>query len=97
MLFPSQYEGFGWPVLEAMTFGLPVVCSNAGSLPEVVGEAGPTHSPSDLAAFCSSARQLLTKPEAASAASARGRERAARFSTEHFAKSLLQTYSAALA
>ena len=39
LLFPSIYEGFGWPPLEAMTCGCPVVCSTAGSLPEVVGDA----------------------------------------------------------
>ena len=40
VVFPSEYEGFGAPVVEAMTLGTPVVCSNKTSLPEVVGDAG---------------------------------------------------------
>jgi glycosyltransferase involved in cell wall biosynthesis len=40
MVFPSEYEGFGAPVIEAMKFGCPVICSDRGSLPEVVGDAG---------------------------------------------------------
>ncbi len=47
-VFPSIYEGFGLPVLEAMTSGTPVICSNATSLPEVVGDAALQHEPEDV-------------------------------------------------
>jgi glycosyltransferase involved in cell wall biosynthesis len=96
MLFPSRYEGFGWPVLEAMAFGLPVVSSDAGSLPEVVGDAAPMHSPSDIEAHVASATRLLSDPAAAADASERGLRRAAGFSPQRFASNLLATYAAAL-
>jgi glycosyltransferase involved in cell wall biosynthesis len=48
LVFPSLYEGFGWPPLEAMASGCPVACSNAGSLPEVVGEAARLFDPRSL-------------------------------------------------
>ena len=50
-LFPSLYEGFGWPPLEAMACGCPVVCSTEGSLPEVVGDAALTAPAADEAAL----------------------------------------------
>jgi glycosyltransferase involved in cell wall biosynthesis len=57
--FPSRYEGFGLPLLEAMACGAPVVSSNASSLPEVVGNAGLLVDPSDVEGLCSALRQLL--------------------------------------
>ena len=96
LIFPSRYEGFGWPVLEAMAFGLPVVSSNAGSLPEVVGDAAPVYSPEDHAGFAEAASALLAKPGLAAEASARGLRRAAEFTVERFASGLLATYADAL-
>ena len=56
--FPSTFEGFGWPPLEAMACGCPTVVSNAASLPEVIGEAGPTVEPEDFEALAKAILQL---------------------------------------
>jgi glycosyltransferase involved in cell wall biosynthesis len=50
-LFPTRFEGFGWPVIEAQAAGCPVVCSNATSLPEVAGDGALTRPPDDEAGF----------------------------------------------
>ncbi|MGH9486157.1 MAG: glycosyltransferase family 4 protein [Terriglobales bacterium] len=79
-VFPSLYEGFGFPPLEAMACGAPVLCSNAASLPEVVGDAAITFGPRDTDALALLLVQLLTAPEHLAGMGARGPARAARFS-----------------
>ena len=58
-VFPSLYEGFGLPPLEAMACGTPVITSNVSSLPEVVGEAGLTISPENEMALCDALHRVL--------------------------------------
>ncbi|HAU5562563.1 TPA: glycosyltransferase family 1 protein [Serratia fonticola] len=58
-VFPSIYEGFGLPVLEAMTSGTPVICSNATSLPEVVGDAALQHEPEDVETLTSYLKMIV--------------------------------------
>ncbi|RME65265.1 MAG: glycosyltransferase family 1 protein, partial [Caldilineae bacterium] len=65
VLVPSLYEGFGFPVLEAMACGAPVVCSNASSLPEVAGDAALLVDPLDDGALATAVAQVLTNPDLA--------------------------------
>ncbi len=60
LVFPSLYEGFGFPVLEAMTCGTPVIASNTSSLPELVGSAGLLVDPLSVEAIATAMNQLST-------------------------------------
>ena len=64
LLFPSRFEGFGWPAIEAQACGCPVLCSDAGSLPEVVGGSGFIRSADDEQAFADELQRLLCHPAA---------------------------------
>jgi glycosyltransferase involved in cell wall biosynthesis len=85
-VFPSLYEGFGLPVLEAMACGAPVVASNRSSLPEVVGDAGFLVDPYDVGAMAEAIRRLERAPGLRAEAVRKGTERAARFSWEKTAR-----------
>ncbi len=78
-LFPTLYEGFGVPVLEAMACGTPVLSSDAASLPEVVGDAAVLLPPGDVRAWAQALRDVLGDPARAADLVARGRDRAAKF------------------
>jgi glycosyltransferase involved in cell wall biosynthesis len=90
--FPSRYEGFGLPLLEAMACGAPVVSSSASSLPEVVGDAGMLVDPSDVEGWCSALRQLLEDEPHRAALAAAGRARAQAFSWRRMAAETVQVY-----
>jgi glycosyltransferase involved in cell wall biosynthesis len=83
VVFPSLYEGFGQPVLEAMACGCPVACSNVASLPEVVGDAALLFDPRDPGAIAVAARDVL---DAAAEWTARGLQRAQLFSWDATAR-----------
>ena len=91
-VFPSQYEGFGFPVLEAMACGAPVVCSNRSSLPEVAGDAALLCDPNDTEALAHTIEQALTDRNLCAGLRQRGLARAAQFSWEQTAQSTLKVY-----
>jgi glycosyltransferase involved in cell wall biosynthesis len=93
---PSLYEGFGLPVLEAMACGAPVVCSNAGPLPEVAGDAAVLLAPDDARAWASTLRRVLTDASLSADLRARGFARAAAFSWQRTAIATREVYREAL-
>jgi glycosyltransferase involved in cell wall biosynthesis len=92
LVFPSEYEGFGAPVLEAMALGTPVICSDRASLPEVAGDAALV-TPLDVEAWIAA---LAALPARRTDLVARGRARAATFSARHSAEALVGAYRLAL-
>jgi len=90
--YPSKFEGFGLPPLEAMACGVPVVCSNASSLPEVVGDAGILLPPDDVRGWTEALTRLLTDPTLYADLRARGLDRAGQFSWETAARRTLEVY-----
>jgi glycosyltransferase involved in cell wall biosynthesis len=89
LAFPSLYEGFGLPALEAMACGVPVLTSNTSSLPEVVGDAALTVDPLDTSAIADGLTRLANDPALRAMLRIRGVERAARFSWERAAHKTL--------
>lgn len=90
--YPSLFEGFGLPPLEAMACGVPVVTSNAASLPEVVGEAGVLLAPTNVMAWAEALSAVLLDPALRADLRARGLRRAARFTWEATARQTLAVY-----
>lgn len=94
--FPSLYEGFGIPPLEAMASGVPVVSSNASSLPEVVGDAALTVEPRDIDALAAALERALTDDAWRAVAVERGLARARGFTWERAGRELLEIYNQTL-
>lgn len=92
VVFPSLYEGFGFPVLEGMACGTPVVTSNVSSLPEVAGDAAIMVNPYDVEAIVDAIRRVLDDGELRASMIERGFAQAAKFTWENSAKELLQIY-----
>jgi glycosyltransferase involved in cell wall biosynthesis len=90
--YPSLYEGFGYPPLEAMSVGVPVVATTAGSLPEVLGDAAVLVAPRDTDALAGALAEVLTDAGVRDALVARGRERVARYSWDRCAEGLVAVY-----
>ena len=95
--YPSRYEGFGLPALEAMASGVPIICSNATSLPEVVGADGLLIDPDDVSGFTDGLRQVLEDRQFAKALGLRGLARSQLFSWQQCAQETLGVYAKVLA
>ena len=95
--YPSVYEGFGLPPLEAMACGLPVVCSNAASLPEVVGDAGLLLPPRDVSEWVRAIDRLLDDAQLRAELSAKGVARARRFSWDAATDRTFEVYRSVMA
>jgi glycosyltransferase involved in cell wall biosynthesis len=91
-VFPSLYEGFGLPPLEAMASGTPVVTSNVGSLPEVVGDAALLVNPENVFEIARGIQEVLLDEDLRLQLIAKGKAQAARFSWERTARQVLEVY-----
>ncbi len=91
-LFPSLYEGFGLPPLEAMACGTPVVCSNTSSLPEVVGDAAIMVDPYDVEGLAEAMALVLADTDLQAELRTKGLERAGQFTWERTARETVAVY-----
>jgi glycosyltransferase involved in cell wall biosynthesis len=97
LVFPSRYEGFGAPVLEAFAIGTPVIAADATALPEVVGNAGLLIAPDDPAAWAAAIERVTTDATLRARFACAGRARAQELSTSRSAAALVGAYRQALA
>ena len=95
-VYPALYEGFGLPVLEAMTRGVPVITSNTSSLPEVAGDAALEVDPGSVREIAAAIQTLLEDRPLQERLAARGRARAERFSWDETARQTLEVYERVL-
>ena len=91
-VYPSQYEGFGLPLLEAMGQGCPVLASTGGSLPEVAGDAAAYFDPTDIDSIQHTMEQTLADPARPALLVARGHDRVQRFGWDKCARETLEVY-----
>ncbi len=94
LAFPSRYEGFGAPVLEAMAAGCPVLAADATALPEVVGDGGMLLPAGDVDAWADALRRLVDDAAVGRALTVAGLARAAHFTAAHSARALVSAYRA---
>ncbi|MES9878873.1 MAG: glycosyltransferase family 1 protein [Candidatus Sedimenticola sp. PURPLELP] len=91
-VYPSLYEGFGIPPLEAMSLGCPVACSNTSSIPEVVGDAAAMFDPSEPESICSTMEGVLSAATVSKELIRRGRQRKSLYSWKKCALETVETY-----
>ena len=91
-VFPSLYEGFGLPILEAMACGCPVVCSNTSSLPEVAGDAAILVDPTNVEEIADGIQRVLLDQALMSSLTNKGFQQASHFSWERAARETLRVF-----
>lgn len=96
LVFPSLYEGFGFPVLEAMAHGCPVICSASTSMPEVAGEAAILMDPNSAEGFARAMARLASEPKVRELLREAGLRQAAKFSWELTAKKTIAAWESLL-
>ena len=96
LVLPSFEEGFGIPVLEAMTLGVPVVAADRGALPEVVGDAGPLVNPHDAASMAAAIERMVDDDAYAAACASKGLVQAKRFTWDATARGVYEAYRRAV-
>lgn len=96
VMVPSRYEGFGFPALEAMACGAPVIAANAGALPEVIGPAGLLVSPDNALAWKEAAQRVFRDETLRKELSSLGQERVARYSWDDCARQTIEVYRRAI-
>ena len=94
--FPSLYEGFGFPPIEAMACGTPVICGDRASLPEIVGDAALLVDPGDAELLAEALESVITSPQRAGELRERGREHARRYTWARCAQATAAIYGEAL-
>ena len=92
LAYPSLYEGFGFPVLEAFACETPVVTSKLSSMPEVAGDAALLVDPYDVAALSAALGRLLSEPDLRAELVARGKRQVAQFTWQRTARDLRAVY-----
>src|SRR5688572_8804123 len=93
LIYPSLFEGFGLPILEAMWSGLPVICTNTSSLPEVAGEAACYFEPGDINMLGRHMKQILKDPDVAKDLRMKGFRQAQKFTPGNYATALMNVYT----
>ena len=91
-VYPSLYEGFGLPPIEAMACGTPVITSNVSSLPEVVGKAALTVDPYDTLALAETIMKVLTDDSLRDELSRKGLQHSQKYNWQDIAEQILQVY-----
>jgi glycosyltransferase involved in cell wall biosynthesis len=92
LVYPSIFEGFGLPILEAMWSGLPVICSDSSSMPEVAEDAALYFSPHDNNQLAKHLESIVSDEKLVQILKDKGREQAKKFSTENYANQIIEVY-----
>jgi glycosyltransferase involved in cell wall biosynthesis len=96
LIYPSRYEGFGMPVLEAFNCGCPVIAARVSSIPEIGGDAALYIDPQDPSSICASLDRLLDDPDQRVDLASRGRARVQEFTWERTARATAKVYRSVL-